>query len=64
MGDQFLIADVLSFEGNHIMRSSSLKCTIETLDLFVSQLHLREVFKINKLVTSLIFNISVLNTSS
>lgn len=41
MGDQFLIADVLSLKRNDIMRSSSLKCTTETLNLFVSQLHLR-----------------------
>lgn len=45
MGDQFLVAHVLSLKGNHIMRSTTLKCMIQTLNLFVSQLHLREVFK-------------------
>lgn len=60
MGDQFLVIDVLSLKGNGIMRSSAPKSTIETLYLFVSQLHLRfKVFE-NKTILSpvkKIFNI-------
>lgn len=40
VSDTFLVAEVLSFQGNDIMGSSSLKCMIETLDLLVSELHL------------------------
>lgn len=43
MSDHFLVAAVLSLEGNHIMRSTSLQRTSQTLDLPVSQLHLKEV---------------------
>lgn len=43
MGDQFLVADVLSLEGNYIMRSSSVKSTIQTVNLFVSLLNLKEI---------------------
>lgn len=42
MGNQFLIADVLSLEGNYIMRPSSLQSMIQTLNLFVSLQHLKE----------------------
>lgn len=40
VSDTFLVAEVLSLQGNDIMGSSSLKCMIETLDLLVSELHL------------------------
>lgn len=43
MSDHFLVAAVLSLEGNHIMRSTSLQRMSQTLDLFVSQLHLKDV---------------------
>lgn len=41
VSDTFLIAEVLSLQGNDIMGPSSLKRMIETLDLLVSELHLK-----------------------
>lgn len=41
MSDTLLVAEVLSLQGNDVVGSSSLQCQIQTLDLVVSQLHLK-----------------------
>lgn len=50
VSDTLLVAEVLSLQGNDIVGSSSLKCKIQTLDLVVSQLHLKNAFQMNGFV--------------
>lgn len=45
VSDTFLVAEVLSLQGNDIMGSSSLQSMVETLDLLVSDLHLNARLK-------------------
>lgn len=45
VSETFLVAEVLSLQGNDTAGSSSLERAIETLDLLVSELHLNARLK-------------------